>query len=464
VGDAQASDFVLLLQAVREALDTYETAMSTPYRFELTVAGPTGPSYYQQMHLADMDGFVDFWNIMAYDYAGSWSAVAGNQANLFSSASNPASTPFNTETVISYYISKGILASKIVLGMPLYGRSFEATDGLGEPYNGVGPGTWEAGVYDLKALPLIGATYDKTTGSSYSYNTTTRELISYDNVDVAKQKAAWIQQMGLGGVMWWESSADRAGNESLIQTVAEILGGSDGSGLECSQNQLAYPDSTYENLRAGMPASGSASATTLISTVTMSEECLSISLSTTSVDTTISYNSTVESYPTNSTFLTVITVNASTTICPITETSTKSPQPSYIWANSTSLLFSEISPTDTVTKVAPDQSQSSTTSALVVPGDNGIPGCAYVLAADLGSDAMCSSDYCYCGGMAAPLLTSTLSGTVTTNCDYKTQPATNSCPLLVTVSDVVFVSCSSSKNALVTCIPFKTSQIATASI
>ena len=28
--------------------------------------------------------------------------------------------------------------------------------------------------------------------------------------------------------------------------------GSDGSGLECSKNQLAYPDSSYMNLRVGM--------------------------------------------------------------------------------------------------------------------------------------------------------------------------------------------------------------------
>jgi chitinase len=42
-------------------------------------------------------------------------------------------------------------------------------------------------------------------------------------------KAAWIQQLGLGGGMWWEASADRDGNNSLIQNVAAILGGDGGS-------------------------------------------------------------------------------------------------------------------------------------------------------------------------------------------------------------------------------------------
>lgn len=195
---------VLLLQALRQSLDTYGNSLSTPYRFQLTVASPAGGSYSQTLHLADIDPYVDFWNLMAYDYAGSWSRLTSNQANLFPSTSNAASTPFSTDDAIGYYTSKGIAANKIVLGIPIYGRSFTATNGLGQPFNGVGQGTWQAGVYDFKALPLSGATefYDNTTRSSYSSDAASKELVSYDNALVAKQKAAFIQQMGLGGAMW----------------------------------------------------------------------------------------------------------------------------------------------------------------------------------------------------------------------------------------------------------------------
>ncbi|KAH6675982.1 glycoside hydrolase superfamily [Halenospora varia] len=192
--DREAVDMVLLLQSIRKSLDAYGKSLSTPYHFQLTVACPASPSNYQTLHLSDMDQYVDFWFLIAYNYAGSWSNAAGNQANLFHSTSVPASTPFNTEDIVNYYISKGIAASKIVLGMPIYGQSFEATDGLGKPFYGIGSGTWEAGAYDFKALPLGGATefYDNTTGSSYSYDAGSKELISYDNVPVAKQKASWI--------------------------------------------------------------------------------------------------------------------------------------------------------------------------------------------------------------------------------------------------------------------------------
>jgi GH18 family chitinase len=43
--------------------------------------------------------------------------------------------------------------------------------------------------------------YNYATGLSYSYNATSKELISYNNVLVAKQKAAFIQQKGLDGVI-----------------------------------------------------------------------------------------------------------------------------------------------------------------------------------------------------------------------------------------------------------------------
>ncbi|KFZ23178.1 hypothetical protein V502_02341 [Pseudogymnoascus sp. VKM F-4520 (FW-2644)] len=262
----QAKIFVLLLQAVRDALDTYGNSFSTPYHFTLTVACSASPSNYEKLLIAEMDQYVDFWNLMAYDYVWSGSPKTGHQANLF--PANDESTPFDTVTAVNYYISKGVATHNIVLGMPLYGRAFDATAGPGSPFVGVGPGSWEPGVYDFKALPLIGAKeyFDNKLGVSYSYDATKREFISYDNIAVANQKAAWIQKMELGGAMWWESSADSLGSKSLIRSVYLALAGQDGFGLESTSNRLTYPDSTYANLRAGMPDIESASESTFGST------------------------------------------------------------------------------------------------------------------------------------------------------------------------------------------------------
>ncbi|KAI1003198.1 Endochitinase [Podosphaera aphanis] len=243
---AEAQNYVLLLQTCREALDTYAAALPQPYHFELSVATSAGPDKYNLMDIAGMDRYLDFWNLMAYDYAGSWDATAGHQANLRASSENPAATPFSTVQAVDDYKKYGVCASKIVLGMPLYGRAFENTDGPGKSYSGIGEGTWERGVYDYKVLPLMGSEekYDGDAGATYSYDPVKKEMVSYDNTQMAMEKAGWIKEQLLGGVMWWETSADRVGDQSLIQTVARNL-----STLECSENCLDYPKSKFGNLR-----------------------------------------------------------------------------------------------------------------------------------------------------------------------------------------------------------------------
>lgn len=249
----EASHLVELLTAVRQELDAYAQTLSQPHHFELTVACPAGAQNYEKMDIAGMDHLLDFWNLMAYDYAGSWDQVAGHQANLYPSSDNPASTPFSTVAAIDYYASQGVSPHKIVLGMPLYGRAFENTDGPGHPFQGVGEGTWENGVLDYKKLPLEGAEEhcDDAVTASYCYNAGQRKLVTYDTPAVARTKAEFIKERGLGGGMWWESSADKAGDDSLISTIVNGLGGPEG--LLQQENCVEYPETKYDNLRNGFP-------------------------------------------------------------------------------------------------------------------------------------------------------------------------------------------------------------------
>lgn len=226
----------------------------------LTFILSTGPSNYMKLKLPEMTPYLDFYNLMAYDFAGSWDSIAGHQANIHPSADDPTCTPFSVSAALQYYTEVGEVPSdKIVLGMPMYGRAFMNTDGPGTEFSGVGEGSWENGVWDYKALPREGAEehMDDTVGASWCYDPSTRMMVSYDTLEMGEMKAKYIKEYQLGGGMWWESSGDKGGKAaekddgSLLGTYVDCVGGIEA--LDQSENALEYPESKYDNLREGFP-------------------------------------------------------------------------------------------------------------------------------------------------------------------------------------------------------------------
>ncbi|CAA9962119.1 chitinase 1 precursor [Pyrenophora teres f. maculata] len=258
----QGSAFLGLLQEIRRQMDDYANTLvygdefghEMKPSFLLSIAAPAGETNYRNMPLREISRVTDFVNLMTYDYAGSWGNITGHASNLYASAEKPLSTPYNTASVLAAYYAAGVPPAKLNLGMPLYGRSFTNTQGLGLPYRGIGIGSWEAGVYDLKDLPLAGAQefYDAEAGATYSYHNGSGMLVSYDSVPMALRKADYIAQQRLGGAMWWEISGDRTDEGSIVSNVVEKLGGLSGANMESSANWLLYPDSQFDNIRNGI--------------------------------------------------------------------------------------------------------------------------------------------------------------------------------------------------------------------
>ncbi|KAH7095056.1 glycoside hydrolase superfamily [Paraphoma chrysanthemicola] len=251
----QGLQFLAMLRETRKSLDAYADQMSrnkgyaeeAKPKFLLSIAAPAGEANYKNMPLKEVGEVVDFVNLMvrcfnhkkrahaylvewnglvltflqAYDYAGAWDKTTGHSSNLAPSRSNPKSTPYNTDSVVQHYLRSGVPSQKLNLGMPLYGHAFTNTYGLGQPYNGNGKGSFEAGIYDFKDLPLEGATeyWDEEAYATYSYDNSSHMLVSYDTVEMALTKVGYIKQNKLGGAMWWEVSGDKIGKGSIITNV-----------------------------------------------------------------------------------------------------------------------------------------------------------------------------------------------------------------------------------------------------
>jgi len=249
-GDADKAAFTALFVELRAALDALEKSKGDKTPYLLSAAVSAGPTHYAEYDFGKVDGPIDFWNLMAYDYSGSWSNFTADMANLYYGET----TGFNTDQAITAFIKGGATPAKITLGLPLYGRAFVGTAGMYETFTGLGTadtanGSWEAGVYDYKNLPLAGAkvTENTTNVASYSYDATAQQLISYDTPNIIKLKTQYLMDKKLGGSMWWEASGDRKGADSLVALSAKTMGS-----LDTSENHINYPNSKYDNIKSNL--------------------------------------------------------------------------------------------------------------------------------------------------------------------------------------------------------------------
>lgn len=129
---------------------------------------------------------------MAYDFAGSWSNTAGHHAQLY--PGNPGEP--SGSTAVDYVISTGFPANKILLGVPVYGRSFLGASGPGHAYNGCGG---EEGTFEYKQLPRNNAEEIVNTRVVAAFSTGgDGGFVSYDNPETVKIKANFCLEKGLG--------------------------------------------------------------------------------------------------------------------------------------------------------------------------------------------------------------------------------------------------------------------------
>ncbi|EJD44962.1 glycoside hydrolase family 18 and carbohydrate-binding module family 5 protein [Auricularia subglabra TFB-10046 SS5] len=255
----QKAGFTALMAGLRAALDDLAARKGDRVPYLVTAALPAGISTAANFDVPALAKLLDFFNLMTYDFSGSWSPVTGDLANLYDNGL--PSQDSTGDVAVKWWVARGAPANKIVLGLPLYGRGFENTLGRGRPFAGIGQGTWESGVYDYSVLPFAGATVfeNSTSVASWSFDATKKQFISFDTPNIAKTKAQYAVRNGLAGAMYWELSGDKKGTANLVRTVGSVFGA-----LDQSPNHIAYPGSKYDNVRNYMglaPGNGSATPT-----------------------------------------------------------------------------------------------------------------------------------------------------------------------------------------------------------
>jgi chitinase len=220
---ADKQNYTLLLSEIRQKLN--EAGLHDHKHYILTIAGGAASSYVKNTELAKIEKIVDWVNIMAYDFHGTWEASSGFNAPL---ANDP--TGLDDQTAVQNYLNVGVPAKKIVLGIPFYGHSWTGcspgqTNGEFQVCTGSGVDegspTYKNLVEHYLNNPDFGQYWDNNLKEPWLYNPKTGDFISYENVTSIGYKTSFIKKAGLGGAMIWELSNDN--NNTLINKVSSDI-------------------------------------------------------------------------------------------------------------------------------------------------------------------------------------------------------------------------------------------------
>ena len=140
VSPDDGANYAALLQLVRTKLDVLGAQQGRTY--EISVASPAGYDKIANFNLAGLAPSVDYFNVMAYDFHGTWEKTTGHQ-----SAFTGDPNGYDVKTAIELYLASGVAPGKIVLGAPAYTRAWSgvANGGDGgylETTSGAAPGTF----------------------------------------------------------------------------------------------------------------------------------------------------------------------------------------------------------------------------------------------------------------------------------------------------------------------------------
>lgn len=215
-------NFTAILKLIREKLDALSTDDN---KYLLTIATGATQSYLSHTNMKEAHKYLDFINIMTYDFHGGYERKTGHHANLNASKSDDNTRIRSAALAVDEHVNAGIPIEKIVLGVPFYGRWWKGTyptnNGLyQETYGETGSYNYNAIVDSLNANKGYKEYWDEAAKVPYIWRSKDSLFITYDNARSIKNKVDYVKQNNLGGIMFWQFNGD---NGTLLNTISENL-------------------------------------------------------------------------------------------------------------------------------------------------------------------------------------------------------------------------------------------------
>ncbi|XP_040565645.1 acidic mammalian chitinase [Lepeophtheirus salmonis] len=246
-------NYVKLIKELRTALDKAGG-------LKLTAAVSAGKNTIDKGYdVQAMGMYMDYINVMTYDYHGWWGGhhFTGHNSPLYAlpeeqDPSHPAHN-LNANFSMNYYAMKGAPKDKLLMGMGAYGRGFILNDARKNGFyaramNGIegGPYTDSVGFWGFNEYcekmkssksqwTLVRSPYAV---APYSYNG--NKWFGFDDKESIRVKSQYILDQGFGGGFSWSIDTDDflglcgQGNFPLVSTMKEVLMGYNGQLMSSS--------------------------------------------------------------------------------------------------------------------------------------------------------------------------------------------------------------------------------------
>ena len=237
-------NYTLLMESLRNHLD--QAAVEDGREYLLTIASAGGVDKLVNYELAQIASHLDWVNTMSYDFMGAWDlSLTGHHSALYANPVNPSPSDkvredYNADGSVQPWLDAGVPPSKIVMGVPFYGRAWGGVDptgnGLYQSASLVPPGTWDdwssgaTGINDYTQIKTLLGTgqytryWDDVAKVPWAWSPTAHggHFISYDDPESMQLKMDYINEKGLGGAMFWEVTGDL--ENELLGVIHQAIG------------------------------------------------------------------------------------------------------------------------------------------------------------------------------------------------------------------------------------------------
>ncbi|MCO6498330.1 MAG: glycoside hydrolase family 18 protein [Chitinophagaceae bacterium] len=198
-----------MFKELRERLDALGKKKGKYYLVTTAIGGSR--EFLQHTELEVAQQYLDYINLMSYDFDGTYDNMAAHHSNLYT----PKNMPwiYSVDVCVQNMLAVGVHPEKIVVGLPFYGkgRIVKSADNNGlyqipvRPAYGGGYSYMKDSLINRKGFVRF---WDKESEMPYLFNAEKKTVLFYDDEESVKLKCDYVKKYRLAGVMFWEYFAD----------------------------------------------------------------------------------------------------------------------------------------------------------------------------------------------------------------------------------------------------------------